>query len=219
MLVRGAAPSGRFHVQVTASTSRAGADDLLFRMIPDLDLLDQQLANDDPEWITVTMRGVGEMHGDTTSVPPAAGASWVDLSPHESDEFGVPRAFAQILLGERDARTWRAMDAAAVELARHLAGSPDAIGYRYDGGWQSQPFPLDRPFPEWHRGLGTTYHESGTLWMGDDPATSVTDPLGRFHGIRNAYACDQSVFPTVGSVNPVLTGLTLARHLAERLPQ
>jgi hypothetical protein len=115
MLVRGAAPGGRIHLQVTASTSRTGADDLLFRMIPDLDLLDQQLANDDPEWITVTMRGVGEMHGDTTSVPPAAGASWVDLSPHESDEFGVPRAFAQIQLGERDAQTWRAMDAAAVE--------------------------------------------------------------------------------------------------------
>ena len=32
--------------------------------------------------------------------------------------------------------------------------------------------PLNRQFPEWHRGLGTTYHEAGTLWMGDSPATS-----------------------------------------------
>jgi choline dehydrogenase-like flavoprotein len=53
--------------------------------------------------------------------------------------------------------------------------------------------------------------------MGDDPATSVTDVFGRFHGVQNAYACDQSIFPTVGSVNPVLTGLTLARRLAEHL--
>lgn len=54
--------------------------------------------------------------------------------------------------------------------------------------------------------------------MGDDPDTSVTDPVGRFHHVHNAYACDQSTFPTVGSVNPVLTGLTLARRLADRLP-
>lgn len=54
--------------------------------------------------------------------------------------------------------------------------------------------------------------------MGDAPASSVTNTVGRFHHIGNAYACDQSVFPTLGSVNPVLTGLTLARQLVESLP-
>jgi hypothetical protein len=34
LLVRGAAPTGRFHLQVTASTSQAGSDALLFRMVP-----------------------------------------------------------------------------------------------------------------------------------------------------------------------------------------
>jgi choline dehydrogenase-like flavoprotein len=53
--------------------------------------------------------------------------------------------------------------------------------------------------------------------MGESAASSVTTNLCRFHHISNAYACDQSVFPTVGSVNPVLTGLTLARRLAENL--
>ena len=218
LLVRGVAPTGRFHIQVTASTSRAGSDELLFRMVPDLDLLDQQLANTDPDWVTVTMRAVGEMHGETGAPVPSADASWVNLSPHEADEFGAPRAYAQIVLGQQDAQTWQAMDHTALALAQHVAGSPQAIEYFYDGTWQAQPFPLTRPFPEWHRGLGTTYHESGTLWMGDDPAASVTNALGRFHGIQNAYACDQSLFPTVGSVNPVLTGLTLARRLAEQLP-
>jgi hypothetical protein len=218
LLVRGAAPTGRFHIQVTASTSRAGSDDLLFRMIPDIDLLDQQVANTDPDWVAVTMRAVGEMHGDPTSGSPASSASWIDLSPHEFDEFGVPRAYTHIVLSQSDAQTWQAMDRAAVALAQHVAGSAQSIEYLYDGGWQSQPFPLDRSVPDWHRGLGTTYHESGTLWMGDDPATSVTDPAGRFHHIENAYACDQSAFPTVGSVNPALTGLTLAKRLAEQVP-
>jgi choline dehydrogenase-like flavoprotein len=50
--------------------------------------------------------------------------------------------------------------------------------------------------------------------MGEDPNTSVTNAVGRFHHVSNAYACDQSLFPTVGSANPVLTGLTLARLVA-----
>ena len=53
--------------------------------------------------------------------------------------------------------------------------------------------------------------------MGDAPATSVTNALGRFHHVTNAYACDQSLFPTVGSVNPALTGLTLAKRIAEEV--
>ena len=141
----------------------------------------------------------------------------MDLSPYDRDEFGVPRAYVHLTLDPRDAATWQTMDTTAVALAQRIAGSPGAIEYLYDGGWQTAPFPLHRAFPEWHRGLGTTYHESGTLWMGTDPADSVTDPFGRFHHLANAYACDQSLFPTVGSVNPVLTGLTLARRLAAHL--
>ena len=63
-------------------------------------------------------------------------------------------------------------------------------------------------------GLGTTYHESGTLWMGTDHRKSVTDQNGRFHHVTNAYCVDQSIFPTVGSANPVLTGLALSRKIA-----
>lgn len=217
LLVRGAVPSGRFHLQVTGSTSRAGSDELLFRMIPDMDILDRQLANTDPDWVTITLRGIGEMHGDRTSPVPNPATSWIDLSPFESDR-GAPRAYVQLKLDPADNQTWQAMDQAALALAQAVAGDPSKVQYLYDGGFQTEPFPLERPFPEWHRGLGSTYHESGTLWMGDDSGTSVTDSVGRFHHVQNAYACDQSVFPTVGSVNPVLTGLTLAGRLAVHLP-
>ena len=60
-LVRGVTGSGRFHLQVTASTHAAGSDELLFRMIPDIEVLGAQLANQDPNWITITFRGIGEM--------------------------------------------------------------------------------------------------------------------------------------------------------------
>jgi hypothetical protein len=218
LLVRGTTASGRFHLQVTASTHVAGSDEMLFRMIPDLDALNAQLTNQDPDWVTITFRGIGEMTGDKNAAIPNASASWMNLSPYEFDEYGVPRAYVHLQLGAADFQVWQAMDQAALALAQAVAKAPGNIQYLYDGGWQTQPFPLNRPFPEWHRGLGTTYHEAGTLWMGDVAANSVTDTVGRFHHIANAYACDQSLFPTAGSVNPVLTGLTLARRLADSLP-
>jgi hypothetical protein len=217
LLVRGRAAGGRFHLQLTASTSRAGSDALLYQMVPDLDLLDQQLANADPDWITVTLRGIGEMVGDQVASVPNVGGSWIDLSPYEYDEYGAARAYVNLRTNQADNDTWATMDATAVDLVQQIAGGPNDIEYLYDGGWKAAPFPLARPYPPWHWGLGTTYHEAGTLWMGDDPATSVSDARGRLHHLANVYVGDQSTFPSVGSVNPVLTGLTLARRLAETL--
>jgi hypothetical protein len=65
--------------------------------------------------------------------------------------------------------------------------------------------------------LGTTHHEAGTLWMGDAPQTSVTNPDGRFHAVSNAFVGDLSVLPTAGSANPMLPGIALARRLAKHL--
>jgi choline dehydrogenase-like flavoprotein len=66
-------------------------------------------------------------------------------------------------------------------------------------------------------GIGTTYHEAGTLWMGTDFTKSVTDANGRFHHVTNAYCIDQSIFPTVGSANPALTGTALSRKIARSI--
>ena len=83
------------------------------------------------------------------------------------------------------------MDAATLALANDLAGNNPA---------NIQVTGQDRD------GFGTTYHEAGTLWMGTNPATSVTDTNGRFHHVVNAFCADQALFVTVGSVNPTLTG-------------
>jgi len=46
LLVRGSTPQGKFHLQVTASADPLGnSDDLLYAMIPDMDLVDAMLAN------------------------------------------------------------------------------------------------------------------------------------------------------------------------------
>ncbi len=57
-------------------------------------------------------------------------------------------------------------------------------------------------------------HVMGTLRMGTDPATSVTDAGGRFHDVANLYACDGSVFPTSSGYNPTLTIVAVALRIA-----
>lgn len=65
--------------------------------------------------------------------------------------------------------------------------------------------------------LGSTHHESGTLWMGTDPAMSVTDGFGVFREVPNAYVAGPTLFPQMGSSNSMLTGIALARRTAERI--
>ena len=45
----------------------------------------------------------------------------------------------------------------------------------------------------------------GTLRMGDDPATSVTDAFCKFHDLDNLYSADGALFPTGSGYNPTLT--------------
>jgi choline dehydrogenase-like flavoprotein len=60
----------------------------------------------------------------------------------------------------------------------------------------------------------TSRHVKGTLRMGNDPATSVTRPDGRFHDVDNLYCCDGSVFPTGAGWNPSLTIVAVALKIA-----
>lgn len=203
LLVRGATPQGKFQIQVTASADMGGnSDALLYAMIPDVDQLDALLANQQAGWISFAFRGASELKGDTTTSVPNPSGRWINLSPFESDEFGMPRAYVQFTTSPTETTLAGTMESCMVALALALANG-NAADLQM-GSPQRDP-------------LGSTYHEGGTLWMGTDPNTSVTNPNGRFHHVSNAYCVDQALFVTVGSVNPTLTGLTLARKVSEAI--
>jgi choline dehydrogenase-like flavoprotein len=61
-----------------------------------------------------------------------------------------------------------------------------------------------------------TVHLMGTCRLGVDPATSVIDHNHQFHGIKNLFIADASVFPTPIRVNPMLTIMALATRAAQR---
>lgn len=60
-------------------------------------------------------------------------------------------------------------------------------------------------------------HGCGSLRMGADPATSVTDAQGRVHGTDNLWVADASVFASSMGVNPSLTIAALALRQADHL--
>lgn len=57
-------------------------------------------------------------------------------------------------------------------------------------------------------------HIMGTLRMGTNPATSVTDAFCKFHDLDNLYSVDGAPFPTSSGYNPTLTIQALASRTA-----
>jgi choline dehydrogenase-like flavoprotein len=187
-----------FHLQITASAVPPGppaknrAEALLFQNVPDLDHV-RYFTTTAPGQLDVIIRAVGEM------LPNPQSNNVTLTQPPDNDEYGVPRAWVNIVRGPRDVELMKLMDAAIDATAKVLGlAAPLSAAVSPDG-------------------LGTTYHESGTLRMGEDPALSVTNPDGQFHYVTNLYAGDASVLPTCGSANPVMNGIALRRRLARRL--
>ncbi len=57
---------------------------------------------------------------------------------------------------------------------------------------------------------GMSAHELGTARMGTDPRTSVVNPFGQTHDVKNLFVVDGSVFVSAGTQNPTWTILALA---------
>ena len=191
---------GRFHLQITATGggSTVGSEDELFRKVPDVDFFDA-LATSTDTHVAVAIRGIGEMEpADFNNI--AAHPSRVDLDAR-TDEYNVRRAFVTLTTTQRDSDLRSAMEATMADVATLIANG--------------QPMQIIQTLgPD---GLGTTHHETGTLWMGTDATKSVTDDTGRFHHTDNLYAAGPCLFPTIGSPNPMLTGIALARRTGDSI--
>lgn len=185
---------GHFHLQISACGGASGvnADQELFQKVPDVDFFDALKASTDTH-VVVAIRGIGEIApADFGNVE--AHASRVALHSG-TDEYGVRRALVTLEKTQREDDLMTVMNQAMIDVAKVF-------------GADNPP----QPSPD---GLGTTHHEAGPLWMGTDPARSVTDPNGRFHFTDNLYAAGPALFPSIGSPNPMLTGIALARRTGD----
>jgi choline dehydrogenase-like flavoprotein len=135
--------------------------------------------------------------GEDPPVPTNA----VDLDPTVKDVYGFP--VARI--------TWKnhANDKAAAQ--RYIPKLKQIL-------WEAGAvFVLAVPLWAHSGGVPSTKHILGTLRMGQNPATSVTDAFGRFHDLDNLYCADGGVFVTSTGYNPTLTMQALANRQAHHL--
>lgn len=222
---------GHFHVQITASgvgKLETGSEAELFKKIPNIDELDRFRDLTD-QHVVLTLRGIGEMTGDRTSADPQNRVILDTQGAQGPFDYGSPRALVRLEAGPRDANDprgqrdlvlWDAMDAACDELAAIFsAGDPAGLQFLQTQGDPSVSWwaPEAPSATERRDTLSSTHHEGGTLWMGDDPNTSVTDAFGRFHESDNLYAVGPAVLPTLGSPNPMLSGVALSRRTADNV--
>jgi hypothetical protein len=241
VLVKGAATIAgvqrHFHLQITASgLTKLGNDSEaeLFRKIPDIDQLQSMRQSTDTH-VVITIRGIGEM-------TPQNGDSSI-TSSSQRDEYGHEKAF--VTLGSAgkpkagssaetraDNQLWDAMDRTSDEIALLFAngtafemiaapgdtpGSPSERIVRVPSNATADEIRNLLPYAQRRDFLGTTHHEAGTLWMSDQPQDGVTNEYGRIHDVSNCYVAGPALFPTIGSPNPMLTGVALCRRTADML--
>ena len=65
----------------------------------------------------------------------------------------------------------------------------------------------------------TAVHPMGTMAMGTDPHSSVTDPTGAHHQLQGLHVVDGSLFPTSIGVPPQLSIYAFAMKAARALPR
>lgn len=185
------------HVSLVSNPQPKRQQDDLYRVHPDPSLIKWA---EDPEYVSIALQGLGELPGARSATSP----NQVKLDGGE--------AAIQVQLTSADEGFWSGMEESMRQLAGVLAdGAPltfvQADGVSWEPAW---------PEPKALRDTSLV-HEAGTLWMGEDPATSVTDPDGRFHAVANLHAAPGASFPTSGSWNPTYTGIGLVFRMAGAL--
>ena len=214
-IARGEVDKRRFHYQIVAAALQDPKQtpwDLMMKIIPDIDQLDQLRSKHNPKYITIVFRGVAEMEGNRELDAPDTWMNWIGL---EKEGDPRARAYANLNPSKKDNDLWNAMDKVAIDLAKQLAPKREDIQWD-NKGWQDEPIDPNST-DSFHGGIGSSHHEGGTLFMGGETDKSITDTDGKFRNLSNVYVVGPAVFPTIGDANPSLTGLTLARRTGDAI--
>jgi choline dehydrogenase-like flavoprotein len=124
----------------------------------------------------------------------------VDLDPSVKDYRGAPVARITYSPGQHELLSQIAF-IPQISAVMKLAGADAAVAV---------PETSSNLIPVAQSDVPGGAHIMGGMRMGTDPTTSVTDGIGRVHGLDNVVVSDGSVFPTSGSHNPTLTIMATA---------
>lgn len=129
----------------------------------------------------------------------------VDLDPNVTDWRGLPVARVTYAPGRH-------------ELAAQAFYMPWIVRFLEASGASATVAIPEQPSLRFPIGAATviqTAHIMGGMRMGSNPATSVTDGVGRHHYLDNVFVADGGVFPSSGGHNPTLTIMATALRNAQ----
>ena len=186
------------HITVVHNPKPSESKDILYKILPDASTPKAVATYQDPDYVVIMLHTMGEFLG----APNADSWNYVGVDAEGN-------AIVHVTMRPEDQEFWTVMDTTTFEIANVLSNGAPVEYQHEDGSWQSMP-----PTSIHNNGL---VHSAGTLWMGTDSQTSVTNPQGQVHGLSNLYGAGSMLFPRPGSWNPTLTGVTqvfaLARYL------
>jgi len=130
----------------------------------------------------------------------------IDLDPTLRDWRGTPVARITYTPGVHETAAQAFYLPRIVELLRS-AGADVALAI---------PNLPSARFPLASNTTPATMHVLGGMRMGADPATSVTDEVGRHHQLDNLVVADGGTFPSSGAHNPTLTIMATTMRNARR---
>jgi choline dehydrogenase-like flavoprotein len=146
---------------------------------------------------TIGMEALGEMIPNKDT--------YCEIDPSVVDEWGIP-----VLRFH-----WRAGDN-EIKMAKDMQDTfRDVV--EAGGGTYSTEITTDGPTPYGLYGGGTAIHESGTVRMGNDPASSALNKYCQAHDVKNLFVTDAAAFVTSPDKNPTLSILALSWRASEYL--
>ncbi|MDO4027162.1 GMC oxidoreductase [Clavibacter michiganensis] len=200
LYINGTAGPRDFHLHLTAAATSTPARDLqrVFHLLPDMfgDGTPERMC--DPEHVVLLVHGLCQIGQNESGQD--MNRIWIDTRR---------RTISSIQLDDFDRHVWDQMDEAIDAVVSSVAGGGQVEYWNaLEDQWQRHP-------PS--RRMPTAFHETGTLCMGTDAASSVTDTWGQVRGATNLFILGGATFPFHGSWNPFLTMVALARRLAREL--
>jgi len=120
----------------------------------------------------------------------------VSLDDHVKDAWNIPAA-----------RITLARHADDVRLGRRVVAVGDALFRAAGAERHTHAVELEE----------TPFLMSGSMRMGQQPSTSVTDGNGKVHGLSNVYVADGGALPGMGGVPPTLTIMANAIRIADAI--
>lgn len=115
----------------------------------------------------------------------------------KKDAMGIPKPEAHYSIAEYTRRGAEAAKADFAKIAVLMGGSD--LRYSPEGQFANNQ------------------HITGTMAMGINPSTSVTDGFGRTHDHENLFICSTGVMPTSATMNSTLTAVALALRTADHM--